>query len=644
MSKEIHTRYVISLSDLRSEDYVVVGESVYNDYYLIKSGINIPQGFVLTKMGYDDFLLDNEVISLFSKLLEKKDLSKEHLLEISNMIRKAIEGSILNEEIKAQIKNAFNLIFGKGKNTLLAISPSFIFQKHSVDANYYKTFIVEPTNFEEIFEYIKKIYLTFYSPELIESRLNNDFQISCFAVVIRQVKNFEVSGKVTILKTKFNKNESFDIEAQYGNLNMTDNDSNLFSDIYSIDPGTFKILHRKIIDQEYTFSKKGKESIKIEVANEWKGKQKLQDHKILEVIEAVKKLDEIYKRPIQVYWGYEKGNLYIISINYFHQPELELNTLSDLPIENSSDTSKRIQEIQDTLSNSTHTYTKIELANNLTATTNVMVKDKSMLLARLRGGFGINTALLDSNANIYFEQQEFNYTDSNILRNSNSNGFLNGNTIINQNKFLTDRIDQDVQKEIIDRFTIEIASLSYQFYPKMILYQTSDINTPIQDEVYLKRILTEAIALRNVKEDYDYPNLGICISSISTIENLKYILNILEKLRLKSSKDFKIYCEISSASLLFDIDELADEHLSMQFDGFLVSVDKLMVSLFNKVVFYNDDRNLFQKIFKEKLEKLKNKKFNYIFRLVNNSPDLIDNILALNPFGLVLPYSRTDSI
>ncbi|OGJ49869.1 hypothetical protein A2335_01530 [Candidatus Peregrinibacteria bacterium RIFOXYB2_FULL_32_7] len=133
------------------------------------------------------------------------------------------------------------------------------------------------------------------------------------SVIIQQMINSKISG-VCFTKHPVSKNSNqIIIEAGYG-LGEAIVSGKITPDLYIFDKKLLKIIEKQINSQEKMIILNQKTSgTKIQtVKKDLQNKQKLSDLQILEIAKTALKIEKIYKKEMDIEWGYENRKLYIL--------------------------------------------------------------------------------------------------------------------------------------------------------------------------------------------------------------------------------------------------------------------------------------------------------------------------------------------
>jgi phosphoenolpyruvate synthase/pyruvate phosphate dikinase len=241
-----------TLKQISKEDIRIAGGKGAHLGKLMKTGIRVPDGFVVLSSAFDEFIANKKI---------SKDLERE-------------------------IQNAFDKLGEK----YVAVRSSATAEDSKKDAwaGQLETYLY--TTRKNLIKNIRKCWLSLFSPRAISYRKERKLQNKkiSVAVVVQKMIKPEVSGVCfTVHPVTKNKNQmAIELVRGLGE----------------------KLVQGLITPDSYVISKK---PLKI-VRKNRQGKEKLSDKKIIDLAKICVRIEKHFKKPQDIEWTLEKGKFYII--------------------------------------------------------------------------------------------------------------------------------------------------------------------------------------------------------------------------------------------------------------------------------------------------------------------------------------------
>jgi len=291
--------------DIKEDD--VVGGKGASLAKMCQNDFNIPNGYVIKANLFNEFLIENNIKDKIQNLINKCKLDDEKgIEEISKQIQQVIANCNISNSMENQIMKIHNEL--NCKYVAVRSSATSEDGKNSAWAGQLETFLnVEKTN---VVESVKKCWCSIFSPRALFYRIkNNDVSEIAVAVVVQKMIQSEISGiAFSINPTNNNQNEII-VESVFG-LGEAIVSGKVTPDTYIINKNENKITSKEIKVQKTKLVKENKN-------NEWVliqdgNLQKLNDELILKLVNIIKKIENFYGFPVDVEWGIENGEIYIL--------------------------------------------------------------------------------------------------------------------------------------------------------------------------------------------------------------------------------------------------------------------------------------------------------------------------------------------
>jgi pyruvate,water dikinase len=306
---------ITSIADLSKNDIPIAGGKAANLGELVSAGFNVPPGFVLTTLAYDDFLAANNLVPKINEVMARVDVNSESSLQgASASIRKAFEDSLIPEDLTAEVLKEYGRMFKGNKASLVAVRSSATAEDLPTAsfAGQQDTYLNVP-NSEDLMDKIKKCWSSLFTPRAISYRVTKDFEHSSvkLAVVVQKMVNSDISGIMFTVDPN-SQMPHIIIEAGYG-LGEAIVSGKVTPDTYVVEKFHNKIINKRIAKQTWKFVRGNiGDTVKEDIAPALVGAQKLTDDQIFDVADIGKNIEVHYDRPMDIEWCIENGQIYVV--------------------------------------------------------------------------------------------------------------------------------------------------------------------------------------------------------------------------------------------------------------------------------------------------------------------------------------------
>ena len=311
---------VLDFSKIRKEDVLTAGGKGANLGEMVLAGINVPKGFVVTVDAYREFLKINGLNEVFEKELSKVGKSEAELFKTAKKLRELIKQGTLPENIKNQIKNAYEKL---GENVRVAVRSSAT-AEDLPDASFagqQETYL-NVRGVEEVLLRIVDCYASLWGGRAVSYRANQGYnQLSvAIAVVVQTMVESEKAGVLFTVNPVNENREEMQINASYG-LGESVVSGRVTADSYIVDKsGT--IISLALGTKETQIIYADRETKKVEVSKELKEKPALSEDEVRTLVQAGNAIEKHYGKPMDVEWAIRGGEVYILQAR-------EITTLRD---------------------------------------------------------------------------------------------------------------------------------------------------------------------------------------------------------------------------------------------------------------------------------------------------------------------------
>ena len=272
---------------------------------LTKNGFNVPNGFVISTNVFNNFLKYNGIKIKIDILVSKLIINDIKGMEnISFEIQKIFSKAEIPSKTIERILKEFNALGTK----YVAVRSSANVEDSSTNtwAGQFETYL-NTTN-AELIDNIKKCWQSLFLPKALMYRARNNMinkNISV-AVIVQKMVDSQISGIGFSTDPVNNDMNNIIIEAGFG-LGEAIVSGQIIPDTYTVDKRDLNIV-KKVNYQSKAIYKSGIKTISKQDGY----KQKLSDKQIIEVTNNIKKIEEIYKHPVDIEFAYNDTKFYLL--------------------------------------------------------------------------------------------------------------------------------------------------------------------------------------------------------------------------------------------------------------------------------------------------------------------------------------------
>ncbi|MDP7578548.1 MAG: phosphoenolpyruvate synthase [SAR202 cluster bacterium] len=307
----------LPLTAVNKNDVALVGGKGASLGELLRAGVPVPQGYVVTTDAYREFMSENGIEVEVERVL--KDINVNDSSELSraaNQLQESVLSSSLSNSIGSMIRDAYHDL---GRGPVAVRSSATI--EDLPDASFagqHRTFL-NVVGEENVVWAVRACWASFFEPRAIFYRENQGIPHSGtgFAVPVQRMVPADVSGVMFTLEPGSTEGGPMLIEAVYG-LGEPLVSGEISPDVYWITRHGLRIAGRKIESQEWMLTKgptgTGFQdgSIKTPVPQDITHRQKLTDMQVGVLAEIGFQLEEHYGVPQDVEWAWAGGSPYVL--------------------------------------------------------------------------------------------------------------------------------------------------------------------------------------------------------------------------------------------------------------------------------------------------------------------------------------------
>lgn len=334
-------KHILWFNEVDKDDVGIVGGKGANLGEMVRAGIPVPYGFIVTAKTYFDFIDETHLRSKIKDLLEHIDVSDARALDrISKSIKELIIKTKIPDPIAQEIMSAYMELAKKSdehdnkKGILRSIKQTFeqplVAVRSSATAEDLPTasFAGQQATYLNIkgeaiiADKVKECWASLFEARAIFYRVEqkfDHFKVG-IAVPVQKMVQSDASGVMFTVDPLTGTKSVMVIEAIYG-LGEYIVQGTVTPDHYEVDKKSTMIKIKTIANQTVKLALTDHGTKEVHISKDG-NKQKVTDREILEVAKLGKRLERHYFFPQDIEWAVEKGKVYIVQT----RPITTLNT------------------------------------------------------------------------------------------------------------------------------------------------------------------------------------------------------------------------------------------------------------------------------------------------------------------------------
>jgi len=278
------TAHILWFKDVNKNDIPLVGGKGANLGEMVKAGIPVPDGFVVTAKAYFDFINATSLKKKIMTELSGLDVDdSDKLMKASENIKTAILQAEMPRELIEEVKEFYMELCGENDKYVAVRSSA------TAEDLPEASFAGQQESF-------------FYRQENKFSHLKVGI-----AVPVQLMCQSDMSGIMFTVNPVTNNRDEISVEGAYG-LGQPVVSGEITPDQYTVDKKSWKILSKNIVSQDWQLTMDGNTPI----STKYKKKQKLTDKQIVDLAKIGAMIEEHYGKPQDIEYGIEKGRILIV--------------------------------------------------------------------------------------------------------------------------------------------------------------------------------------------------------------------------------------------------------------------------------------------------------------------------------------------
>lgn len=306
---------IMDLSEVSDQDLPLVGGKAGKLGELIRQGLPIPPGFVLTTEAYRAFVEGTELRTLLPEFLRTINLDHPESNEAaSRKIREAFDRTEFPPGLKEAVLSAYQAFVARHRVDFCAVRSSATAEdlEGASFAGLQDTYL-NVAGPEQLISATKRCWSSLFTPRVLVYRQRKGFDHLDIhlAVLVQKMVDSVVSGILFTRDPNTGENHMI-IEAGWG-LGEAIVGGEVTPDHYVVDGVTQKVVHKQISEQRMRIVRaEGGGNRREEISADEGRSQKLSDHRLARLVSLARLIESHYRRPMDVEWCADADSLYIV--------------------------------------------------------------------------------------------------------------------------------------------------------------------------------------------------------------------------------------------------------------------------------------------------------------------------------------------
>ncbi|HXY46718.1 MAG TPA: phosphoenolpyruvate synthase [Thermoplasmata archaeon] len=307
--------FIVDLADVSDSDLPTVGGKAGKLGELVRQGLPVPPGFVITTAAYQSFVDATALKHEIPKALASIKVDQPSTVEAAGQrIRAAFESTPFPADLRSTLVEAYEAFLRKHSVRYSAVRSSATAEdlEGASFAGLQETYL-NVTGTENILNAVRKCWGSLFTPRVLVYRERKGFDHSQvrLAVLVQKMVDATVSGILFTRDPNTGENHMI-VEAAFG-LGEAVVGGEVTPDHYVVDGATLKLVHKQISEQKVQLLRAEEGgNVREEVPAAHRKVQKLPDHRLHRLVSLARVIESHYRRPMDIEWCGDADSLYIV--------------------------------------------------------------------------------------------------------------------------------------------------------------------------------------------------------------------------------------------------------------------------------------------------------------------------------------------
>ncbi len=303
--------------ELGKTDVVKAGGKGANLGELVKAGLPVPPGFVITAQAYQLFTTVSGLSQKVAHMLENLDVDNTAQLQSkAKEIQALITSASIPSNIRNEIIRAYDELSSRDsvKAQFVAVRSSATMEdsEQASFAGMNATFL-NVKGKENLIKMVKECWASLYGARVIFYRAKKEFlDEPVIAVVVQKMVNSDKAGVMFTANPSNNDLSSLVIEGAFG-LGEVVVGGSVSPDYYEVEKASQKIKDVRVANKSFKIIRDEKgENRKVDLSSKEAETRVLSDAEIMDVTKLGLKIEQHYQSPQDTEWAIEENKVYMV--------------------------------------------------------------------------------------------------------------------------------------------------------------------------------------------------------------------------------------------------------------------------------------------------------------------------------------------
>ena len=307
--------HVVSLSEVSESDLPLVGGKAGKLGELVREGLPVPPGFVLTTEAYQAFVDQTLLRTEIPAALESIRPDQPDTIDAASLrIRRGFETVPFPPELQRELETAYETFVRQFAVRFCAVRSSATAEdlEGASFAGLQDTYL-NVTGTDQVLAAVRKCWGSLFTPRVLIYRHRKGFDQRTvrLAVLIQKMVDATVSGILFTRDPNTGENHMI-VEAGWG-LGEAIVGGEVTPDHYVIDGASQKVVHKQLSEQRVRLIRaEGGGNRREDVPAAQRNVQKLPDNRLQRLVSLARLIESHYRRPMDVEWCGDADALYIV--------------------------------------------------------------------------------------------------------------------------------------------------------------------------------------------------------------------------------------------------------------------------------------------------------------------------------------------
>ncbi|MFH1424124.1 MAG: PEP/pyruvate-binding domain-containing protein [archaeon] len=326
------------LANLTGKDIPSAGEKGVQLGALIKAGLAVPPGFVVSSEAFKEFLDVADIKPDMEDLLKEMNPNDgTDLKVVSKTIRTMITGAKLPEHTADEIKIAYEEL-SKSSTAIKGVEAKrgeFVAVRTSSKPGDLKSrkALLNVTGADELISAVKACWASAFEPQELTYRKEQGIAQNSVlpAVVVQKMVDSEKAGTIFTAHPVTGHRNMLTINAVWG-IGEAATSGEIAPDHYVVDKETLGVVSRLIENKAFMYTRdiKSGKTKRVMLKQDISAKEVLTEEDYAQLLALAQKFGEKFSEPHQIEWAIEDDDVFVIGAKPFTPPpEMPLEEIED---------------------------------------------------------------------------------------------------------------------------------------------------------------------------------------------------------------------------------------------------------------------------------------------------------------------------